>query len=135
MIKMREILFRAKHDPKYGTGWRYGVPYIDHENDCIMATYGGKSVVIADTVGQFTGLTDKNGVKIFEGDIIRHYEYDYYNGKKNKIGIVYYAGSAFCVDNGSPEDVELLGCAIDCDCEVIGNKYDNPELLDRRCEE
>ncbi|MCM1361579.1 MAG: hypothetical protein NC235_06725, partial [Clostridiales bacterium] len=59
----REILFRGKHDPKYGVGWCYGVPYIDNDGDCILATNINRRVVIKETVGQYTGLTDKNGVK------------------------------------------------------------------------
>lgn len=48
---MREILFRGKRDPKYGNDWCFGVPYIDHEGDCIMADHCSKRVVIPKTVG------------------------------------------------------------------------------------
>lgn len=70
---------------------------------------------------QFTGLLDKNGKEIYEGDIVFAEEYV---GFKNLKAEVIYNRGRFCLNTGTiPEDLiaEL--------CEVIGNIYSNPELL------
>ncbi len=127
---MREILFRGKPEPKYGTGWCYGGGlYTDYEGDCILATDISKRVVIKDTVGQYTGLTDKNGVKIFEGDIIR-----YTTKERSSIyGVCWNAEAACFVVYGSALGKgKPIGDFTFFDsqkCEVIGNIFDNPELL------
>lgn len=73
-----------------------------------------KYEVIPETVGQFTGLTDKNGKKIFEGDIV-------YNGVfKAQIELINGHFSPFGSDTFFADE-----------CEVIGNIYDNPELLEK----
>lgn len=77
---MREILFRAKR--KATNDWVYGYfekAYDDFQiyvSPKIITKYGSE-YVREDTLGQYTGLTDKNGVKIFEGDIV-----EYETGKK-----------------------------------------------------
>ena len=120
---MREILFRGKRDKKYNKEqeWAYGVPYIDHEGDCIIATAYSKRVVIPETVGQYTGLTDKNGKKIFEGDIVK---------TSHWIGVIEWCDfdASFvvhCVGTFVTRNT-LAGHA---NLEVIGNIHDNPELL------
>lgn len=79
--------------------------------------------VIADTVGQYTGLTDRNGNKIFEGDIVNILtEYE-------EIGVIVYEDGGFivCVDDFFIDFINNInGTDV---VEVIGNKYDDPELL------
>lgn len=76
---------------------------------------------IPDTIGQFTGLTDKNGVKIFEGDIVRY-------GQRGKVE--YNSGSAQFTLNFTNSTYEGFDKIPFCDCEVLGNIYDTPELLE-----
>lgn len=97
----------------------------DEEEKCIT----DHALVIPSTVGQYTGLTDKNGRKIFEGDVVRKtcltpsinkVEYDDTQGAFITVhGDFYDLLRAYTTPNSNI--VELL--------EVIGNIHDNPELL------
>lgn len=154
---MREILFRSKRKDNgewvYGYYCRYG--YVTQEKTFIIPDYASAlyaTEVIPETVGQYTGLTDKNSKRIFEGDIIRYADmYDYNcwlegldeNGCYDKwdfgniwtIDKVVYAGEegypAFDLyshqfeANGLSEVSESSNYFY----EVIGNIHDNPELL------
>ena len=127
---MREILFRAKRDKKYcpTQKWTYGVPFIDHEGDCIFKTAATELVVDPKTVGQYTGLTDKNGTKIFEGDIVAgavHWLERYKNGvvafRDGSFGLIWHRGDI--------EQFNAFTSMCNVEYEVIGNVHDNHELL------
>jgi len=85
---------------------------------------------------QFTGLTDKNGVEIYEGDVMRIPEL--YETPENTTATYYneqiiYGYGAFLLGEDSPiyEDAEYISA----ECEVIGNIYENPELIEEAADE
>lgn len=106
--------------------------------------------IIPETVGQYTGSTDKNGTKIFEGDIVEFYFFD--KGHKNKkTMLIEWRDSGFCMrelfrDYRLADDFTIIdekiftyrndvrnGVYITNNVyfvEVIGNIHDNPELLE-----
>ena len=134
----REILFRAKainRDERYETrtrykngDWVYGlVSRLGSEKYDIpmeMTNTDGISGIDVDrkTVGQYTGLCDKNGKKIFEGDICWFYGGNYYSGLWEQNAIV------AITDMTDDEQTHYLNNAEYC--EVIGNIYDSPELME-----
>lgn len=98
------------------------------ESGCIIPKF-----IDLDTLGGCTDMIDINGTEMFEGDIlkIKSYDYDY-----EYITQVYYSCHTLCVDiYGQDYDFTAIGFADDiwdedcCEIEVIGNIYDNPELL------
>lgn len=135
---IREIIFRGKR--KDNGNWVYGflADYIAGIKASINPEYMGvvdeTNFYCVDpyTVGQYTGLTDKNGKRIFEGDIIRTKKYGKSIGRSNVNGFdifsVIYSPAVFRIERESPpRGFNLAGNG--ADYEIIGNIHDNPELL------
>lgn len=145
---MREILFRGK-DLQERNGWLYGYFYKSDINkreresgkatliftpDCdtfiYVPEYHNSWMVKSETVGQYTGLTDKNGTRIFEGDIIK--QVIPHNLVQPFIFTVNWCEECAmfvlpCITNDAFEsDFTVMRSD---EIEVIGNIHDNPELL------
>lgn len=121
---MREILFRGKR--RDNGEWIEGTLYQIAANlppFIMLADSNAEShEVMSETVGQFTGLTDKNGKRIFEGDILR--------GDDRKYQVVYYPTFAMYMLHVLPKGGASNGMNTPMfECEVIGNIYGTPELL------
>ena len=135
---MREILFRGKTD---NGEWICGHYYtqgfhldtIEEDWYHFIKPIGSKSWgevrVIPQTVGQYTGLTDKNGTKIFEGDIVLFSWGD--DRRRQPFYIEFVDGEFRATPKESTENIWSIRIAsYACDFEVIGNIHDNLELLE-----
>lgn len=118
---MREVLFRGK-DILTGE-WLYG--------DFTKTNTRG---IIPETIGQFTGLCDKNGKKIFEGDIVIYNDNESADSEGEFSIVVWYDDDviSFALEHHSPSCEVYYECEWVQSCcyyEIIGNVFDNPELL------
>lgn len=131
---MREIKFRAKRSD--GSGWVYGDLRQENsgnkvimtnlntwrDNDDRVDAYGENIIVNPNTIGQYTGIRDKNGKEIYEGDIVRvgtNYCSFFYK--------VIFSVGCFRL---SDKDGDVWYNLNECDVEVCGNIYDDKSLLE-----
>lgn len=128
---MREIIFRGKRIDN--NEWIYGLITTQIEKGITEKkllsaitsnSFGvGEHQVDTETIGQYTGLTDKKGKKIFEGDIIkaRHNEYLY---------IVKYEDCGFVIEDKWGSRIKQHQDSVNrLECEIVGNIWDNPEII------
>lgn len=123
---MREILFRAKDciHQQWFYGWYLYTPEFTWSQHNIISAKDWMNVktVNPETVGQYTGLTDKNGTKIFEGDILHAAQGDF---------VVRWSESICSFVAGEKEKIRpCMNSGTMKHCEVIGNIFDNPELIE-----
>lgn len=121
---MREIEFRGK-DIETGE-WVFGdlhtlcdKPHI-HTDKSKFPYAGKRSFVIPETIGQFTGLLDKNGKKIFEGDVIKC---------GMRLYVCEFIEGGFEFRDLSDSQL-ILKAIVNISC-IIGNIHDNPELINK----
>ena len=126
---MREILFRGKRidNGKWIEG--YYASFEQLQNSCIYYVYKGHTLVAdvdPETVCQYTGLTDENGRKIFEGDILCNHYNELFPEDKT-MSLIVWDGFGWGIKYR-----DVVDKLDDFDCrngEVIGNIFDNSELI------
>lgn len=151
----REIIFRAKQ--AHSGQWMEGYFSRDYAGVAYITTLDGVSTGAVDesTLGQYTGLTDDNGVKIFEGDVVERWDdsesdLDWVTGRRHT-GVIEYASPSFSlvvrarfpnsvshaasrheIGSSYPKIKTYLDRWINAkNIEVIGNRFDNPELTEQ----
>lgn len=131
---MREILFRGKRTDN--GEWCYGHLYKNYFGDWVIVNEKSRLIVNDKTIGQYTGLTDKNGRKIFEGDIIAYrkgclavsfdfasfgFLFEGYNGEEGYSHVIPF--------NDYENGIYIDRKTYQIDYEIVGNVFDNSDLL------
>lgn len=119
-IKFRGRLVNSKEWTEGNLCIRVDGNYIITPDETVLGKYGK---VDKETVGQYTGLHDKNGKEIYEGDIVK------IKYRDEDIGKVIYEHNGFSIDVTNMNKAYGRVSFVNNFMEVIGNIYDNPELL------
>lgn len=126
---MREILFRGKR--KDTDEWSYGSLQCFKGYSIFDNIWKNFVTVNSKTIGQYTGLVDKNGNKVFEGDILKYtprpnceiYYKVIWQQEYSRFAFVQWSTHKYQLyEWAEPEKTKYM-------CEVIGNIHDDPELL------
>lgn len=130
---MREILFRGKKVDS--NEWVVSDCFYQCSGIIkLWENYSGWVEVIPETIGQFTGLKDNRGEKIFEGDIVEFLDikssYFEDGDEFNNRGVIEYGGNNFYITNRETVNMDELVDKDNIDCIIVGNIYDTPKLIE-----
>lgn len=122
----RTIKFRGRNNK--ASPWVYGYVVFDDPDKAVIFQDGIECDVDVESVGEFTGLLDRNGKEIYEGDVARFV----FNGRDLEEGVIEWHEDMFHIrslkyPNLSPGNYRLAYIA--SRSEIIGNIYENPELV------
>lgn len=147
---MREIKFRGKavetNEWVYGSliqcevsGKEYIFPKGNDANESERVGEDGclsifTHEIYPETLGQYTGIKDKNDKEIYEGDIVSFEDAEcdaegYHDNVFLNRGVVSYDEVSMCYSFSNRQTVDMEDLYIPTDAEIIGNIYENPELL------